>query len=74
MPKILLIDDEETNVRVLAISLRSDGYEVVTAYSGEEGLDVFDRESPDIVVTDIKMPGMDGIEVLKHIKNTKSGG
>ncbi len=68
MAKILLIDDEETNVRVLAISLRSDGYEVVTAYSGEEGLNVFDREAPDIVVTDIKMPGMDGIEVLKHIK------
>ena len=68
MPKILLIDDEEANVRVLAISLRSDGYEVVTAYSGEQGLEVFDRESPDIVVTDIKMPGMDGIEVLKDIK------
>ncbi|MFO8084090.1 MAG: response regulator [Desulfobacterales bacterium] len=69
MSKVLLIDDEETNVRVLAISLRSDGYEVVTAYSGEEGLEVFDRESPDIVVTDIKMPGMDGIDVLKNIKN-----
>jgi two-component system, NtrC family, sensor kinase len=68
MAKILLIDDEETNVRVLAISLKSDGYEVVTAYSGEEGLKVFDQESPDIVVTDIKMPGMDGIEVLKNIK------
>jgi two-component system, NtrC family, sensor kinase len=68
MAKILLIDDEETNVRVLAISLRSDGYEVVTAYSGEEGLEVFEQESPDIVVTDIKMPGMDGIEVLKNIK------
>jgi two-component system, NtrC family, sensor kinase len=68
MAKILLIDDEETNVRVLAISLRSDGYDVVTAYSGEEGLKVFDQESPDIVVTDIKMPGMDGIEVLKNIK------
>lgn len=72
MAKILLIDDEETNVRVLAISLRSDGYEVVTAYSGEEGLEVFDRESPDIVVTDIKMPGMDGIEVLKNIKKRNS--
>ena len=69
MTKVLLIDDEETNVRVLAISLRSDGYEVVTAYSGEEGLEVFSRELPDIVVTDIKMPGMDGIEVLKNIKD-----
>jgi PAS domain S-box-containing protein len=69
--KILLIDDEEVNVRVLSMSLRVDGYEVVTAYSGEEGLEVFDRESPDIVLTDIKMPGMDGLEVLRRIKERR---
>ena len=69
--KILLIDDEEVNVRVLSMSLRVDGYEVVTAYSGEEGLEVFDRESPDIVLTDIKMPGMDGLEVLRRIKKRR---
>ena len=68
MSKILIIDDEEANVRVLSISLRSDGHEVVTAYSGEEGLQVFKRERPDIVLTDIKMPGMNGIEVLEEIK------
>ncbi len=68
MTKILVIDDEETNVRVLSISLRSDGYDVVTAYSGEEGLEVFKKEAPDIVLTDLKMPGMDGIEVLGKIK------
>ena len=67
MQKILLIDDEEAIVRVLAMSLRSDGYDVVTAYSGEEGLKVFKEESPQIILTDIKMPGMDGLEVLKHI-------
>jgi two-component system NtrC family sensor kinase len=66
--KILIIDDEEANVRVLAMSLRSDGYEVLTAYSGEEGLAVYAEKSPDLVLTDIKMPGMDGIEVLKKIK------
>jgi PAS domain S-box-containing protein len=66
--KILVIDDEEANVRVLSISLRSDGFEVVTAYSGEEGLEVFKTESPELVLTDIKMPGMDGIEVLQKIK------
>ena len=66
--KILVIDDEEANVRVLSISLRSDGFEVVTAYSGEQGLEVFKKESPDLVLTDIKMPGMDGIEVLQKIK------
>jgi PAS domain S-box-containing protein len=68
MSKILLIDDEETIVRVMAMSLRSDGHEVVTALSGEEGITVFRETSPDLVLTDIKMPGMDGIEVLRKIK------
>ena len=66
--KILLIDDEVDIVRVLSISLRSDGYDVVTAYSGEEGLEVFNKESPNVVLTDIKMPGMDGLEVLRKVK------
>jgi two-component system NtrC family sensor kinase len=68
MSKILLIDDEEANVRVLAMSLRSDGHEVVSALSGEQGLEIFRREAPELVLTDIKMPGMDGIEVLQRIK------
>ena len=68
MSKILIIDDEESNVRVLAMSLRMDDHDVLTAYSGEEGLAVFKAESPELVLTDIKMPGMDGIEVLKRIK------
>jgi len=66
--KILIVDDEEIIVRLLSMSLRSDGYETVTAYSGEQGLEVFKSEAPDIVVTDIKMPGMDGLELLKKIK------
>ena len=66
--KILVVDDEEIIVRLLSMSLRSDGYETVTASSGEMGLEVFQSESPDIVVTDIKMPGMDGLELLKKIK------
>jgi two-component system, NtrC family, sensor kinase len=66
--KILIVDDEEIIVKLLSMSLRSDGYETVTAFSGEQGLQVFNAESPDIVVTDIKMPGMDGLELLKKIK------
>ena len=69
MSKILLIDDEEAIVRLLSMSLRSDGHEVVTALSGEEGLIVFQKEDPELVLTDIKMPGMNGIEVLKEIKS-----
>jgi two-component system NtrC family sensor kinase len=68
--KILIIDDEEGNVRVLSMSLKSDGYDVVTAYSGEEGLEVFHKEFPDIVLTDLKMPGISGLEVLKQVKTS----
>ena len=67
-PRILIVDDEEIIVRLLSMSLRSDGYETITAFNGEQGLAVFKSESPDIVVTDIKMPGMDGLELLKKIK------
>lgn len=66
--KIMVVDDEPIIVRLLSMSLRSDGYETVTAQNGEEGLKVFEAESPDIVVTDIKMPVMDGLELLKKIK------
>ena len=70
--KILIVDDEEIIVRLLSMSLRSDGYKTVSANSGDQGLDVFKSESPDIVVTDIKMPGMDGLELLKRIKELNS--
>ncbi|MFH1977611.1 MAG: response regulator [Pseudomonadota bacterium] len=66
--KILIVDDEELIVKLLSMSLRSDGYETLSAYSGQQGLEVFKSESPDIVITDIKMPGMDGLELLKKIK------
>ena len=66
--KLLLIDDEEPARKIVGMSLRSDGYEVLTAEDGKSGLEVFKKEAPPIVLTDIKMPGMDGIEVLKKIK------
>ncbi len=66
--KILIVDDEEIIVRLLSMSLRSDGYDVVTATNGDEALKVLEKEAPDIVVTDIKMPVMDGLELLKQIK------
>ncbi len=66
--KILLVDDEEGIRKVLGISLADAGYDVLTAASGEDALEIFRRESPSIVLTDIKMPGMDGIELLRRIK------
>ncbi len=68
MLKLLLIDDEEGIRKVLSISLKSDGYGVTTAANGQQGIDLFQKEFFPIVLTDIKMPGMDGIEVLRRIK------
>ena len=64
----MLIDDEEGIRRVMSITLADAGYEVFTAPDGESGIRVCEEESPQIVITDIRMPGMDGIEVLKRIK------
>ncbi|MFH1083800.1 MAG: response regulator, partial [Pseudomonadota bacterium] len=68
MDKILIIDDEKPTLAMFRLFLGAYGYEVFTAENGEEGLEVFERERPPIVVTDIKMPGMDGFEVLRRIK------
>ena len=70
MEKVLLIDDERPLLEMLDISLRCDGYEVFRAENGAEGLDIFQRERPPLVVTDIKMPGMDGLEVLRKIRES----
>jgi DNA-binding NtrC family response regulator len=69
MDRLLLIDDEPNILRVLSMSLKADGYDVISAQSGAEGLAAFENEKPAIVLTDIKMPGMDGIEVLKKVKD-----
>ena len=66
--KLLLVDDEEGIRKVLGLSLEDSGYQVATAASGEEALQVFRDLSPPIVLTDIKMPGMDGITLLRKIK------
>ena len=68
MTKLLLIDDEESTRELLKISLEIEGYEVYTAEDGPIGLKIFAEQSPPIVLTDIKMPGMDGIEVLRRVK------
>ncbi|MFC1821445.1 response regulator [Thermodesulfobacteriota bacterium] len=66
--RILLVDDEEGIRRVLGIALADSGYEVILAQNGEEALRCFKERKPPIVLTDIKMPGMDGVELLQKIK------
>lgn len=66
--RILLVDDEEGIRKVLGITLADIGYHVLSAENGEKALQLFRETSPPIVLTDIKMPGIDGIEVLQTIK------
>jgi len=67
-PPILIVDDEPDIREVLEISLTDAGYTVYTAESGAAAMDIFREVQPPIVLTDIKMPGMDGIELLEKIK------
>ena len=68
MAKILVIDDEESIRNMLKMVLEADGYVVFTAEDGPHGLEVFKKHSPEIVLLDVRMPGMDGVEVLRRIR------
>ncbi len=68
MKKILIIDDEKPVRDVLNIALSEEGYESYQAPSGELGFELFKSSEPDIVLTDVMMPGIDGIEVTKRMK------
>src|SRR6266700_929421 len=66
--KILVVDDEQSMTQFLGIVLRKEGYQVTTVNSGREALERVKSENFDVVITDIKMPGMDGIQLLQGIK------
>jgi anti-anti-sigma factor len=66
--QILVVDDEKPTLDMLEMLLKAYGYEVLLAENGREALELFEREKPPIVLTDIKMPIMDGMEVLGRIK------
>ena len=66
--KILLVDDEKDFVELLSMRLEEAGENVTPAYDGQMCLDILDSQSIDVVILDIKMPGMDGILTLRKIK------
>lgn len=70
--KILVCDDERSIVRLIQVNLERQGWEVVTAYDGKEGLEKIMSEKPDICVLDVMMPYMDGFEVLKNLRREPS--
>jgi two-component system KDP operon response regulator KdpE len=70
--RILVVDDEPNILATVAPLLRGRGYDVVSAMSGRAGLDAFDREKPDLLVVDLGLPDMNGVEVCRQIRLTSS--
>lgn len=66
--RILLVDDEHGIQLLYRGEFEDDGYEIISAYNGKEALEKFKEEKPDLVILDINMPGMNGIEVLGQMK------
>ncbi len=68
MKKILIIDDETPTLEMLELFLGVLGYSVLTATNEADGFEIFEREEPPIILTDIKMPGKDGLALLERVK------
>jgi two-component system alkaline phosphatase synthesis response regulator PhoP len=68
MPKILVVDDEPDVVRLLEFRLQKDGFEVISATDGRMAVDVALAEKPDLLLLDVMMPVMDGVEALRQIR------
>ena len=69
--KILTVDDSRTMRDMLRLALTSTGFEVVQAVDGQDGLEVLERETPDLVITDINMPKLDGFGFIEGARRTE---
>lgn len=65
---VLVVDDNEDNIRIVSTILLARGFEVRIARDGKDALEAVKRALPDVILLDVMMPGMDGIEVLDHVK------
>ena len=71
MDNVIIIDDEKSLLDLLSVVFKKEGYGVKTALSAAKAFEIIDREDIDLVVTDIKMPETDGMEVLRHVRETR---
>ena len=69
VPKVWIADDDEAIRMVLEEGLKSAGLEIATFADGESLIEALNDEKPDLIISDIKMPGMHGYDLLKHVKN-----
>ena len=69
--KILIVDDDQNILRLYKEELEDEGYIIVTASNGQEAIEMFDKEDPDLVTLDILLPDIDGIKLLRQMKEKK---
>jgi len=70
MKKILVVDDEKPISDIIKFNLEKEGYDIVTAFDGEEALEKVEEETPDLLVLDIMLPKIDGLEVVREVRKT----
>jgi DNA-binding response OmpR family regulator len=69
--KILVVDDEKHIVKIISFNLKREGYQVKEAYNGEEALQIVAEFQPDLLITDVMMPKMDGFELCQNLRSQK---
>lgn len=69
---ILIVDDNPTNLKLTSFLLKSEGYDVATAVDGHETLKLMESLRPDLILMDIQLPGIDGLEVTRRLKNNST--
>ena len=70
MKKILIVDDEKPILDIIKFNLTKEGYETVTAFDGREAIAKFEEENPDLIILDLMLPELDGLEVAKEVRKT----
>jgi len=74
MKRILVVEDNETNMYLISFILKKNNYEVIEARNGKDGVKLAIKEKPDLIIIDIKLPDIDGMETTKRIKESEEAG